>query len=513
MSARNVLFICVDQWRGDSLGLLGHPAALTPHLDALAGEGVLFRNHYGQAAPCGPARASLLTGQYAMNHRVTANGIALSTRHPTLASEVRRIGMDPQLIGYTSTLPDPVKTHAGDPRWSEIGDVMEGWNTFAHFDEVDFRNYFGWVASRGYALPADPFHVFHPAHGAKGATAAPCVIPAEHSDTAWSGEHTLEFLRGARVTRPGRPWLLHAGFFRPHPPFIAPAPWHAVVPEAAIPAPVRAASLEAEAAQHPMLAQWLATQKQSSYFEDATGLTAALSDDEIALTRRAYYGLIAEIDDWVGRIVAALKDGGEWDRTLIVFTSDHGEQLGDHRLLGKLGWFDQSYHLPLIIRDPQGTTGRIVEAFSEAVDIMPTILDWLGIAVPASCDGTSLMPWLRGETPATWRSEVHYEFDLRGGWPEPSALPKQAGAEAGPMAALRTADWKYVHMPGLPPVLYDLRADPGETRNVAGEPAYRDLLLTATARMLDWRMTHEEIGHTDVVATPAGMVARATPRG
>ncbi len=512
MSARNVLFICVDQWRGDSLGLLGHPASLTPNLDALAREGVLFRNHYGQAAPCGPARASLLTGQYVMNHRVTANGIALSTRHPTLASEVRRIGMDPQLIGYTSTLPDPVKTHAGDPRWSEIGDVMEGWNTFAHFDEVDFRNYFGWVASRGHALPADPFHVFHPQSGPKGATAGPAIIPAAHSDTAWSGEHTLEFLRGARVTRPGRPWLLHAGFFRPHPPFIAPAPYNAKVPPASIPAPLRAASVAAEGAQHPMLALWLATQKQSSYFEDAQGRVAELSDAEITLTRQAYYGLIAEIDDWIGRIVAELKDSGEWDRTLIVFTSDHGEQLGDHRLLGKIGWFDQSYHLPLIIRDPDGAKGRVVEQFSEAVDLMPTVLDWLGIAAPPSCDGTSLLPWLRGGTPDAWRDAVHYEYDLRGGWPEPSPLPPGAGKGAGPMAALRTKDWKYVHMPGLPPVLYDLRADPGETTNLAADPAHRTLLLAATQRMLSWRMSHEEVGHGDVVATPAGLVPRTTYR-
>ncbi len=508
---KHVLFICVDQWRGDSLGILGHPAARTPHLDALARDGVMFTAHWGQAAPCGPARASMLTGQYVMNHRVTANGVPLDHRHPNLATEVRRIGMDPQIIGYTTTIPDPVKTHPNDPRYSEIGDIMAGWQVFAHFDEVDLRNYFGWVASRGVALPDNPFALWHPDTGPCGPTAAPSVVGAEASDTAWTGEHGLAFLRGVKISRAERPWLLHLGFLRPHPPFIAPAPYHDLIPTADIPAPLRAASAAEEAAQHPVLAHWLASQQQASYFEGASGTVAAISDAGIALTRRAYYGLIAEIDDWIGRILAELKSTGLYEDTLIVFTSDHGEQLGDHRLLGKIGWFDQSYHLPLIIRAPGGPRGRVVDAFTESVDLMPTILDWLGQDIPAACNGVSLLPWLKGETPSLWRQEVHFEYDLRGGWPQPSALPPGTPPEAGPMAALRTKDWKYVHLPGFSPVLYDLRADPGETRNVAAEPAYAPLLLEATQRLLSFRMSFAAVDHTHRVATPTGQVARRIP--
>lgn len=509
--ARNVLFICVDQWRGDCLGLLGHPAARTPNIDALARDAVTFTSHWGQAAPCGPARASMLTGLYVMNHRVTANGVPLDARHANLATEVRRFGMDPQLIGYTTTIPDPVKHPPGDPRFSEIGDVMEGWQVFAHFDEVDYRNYFGWVSGRGYQLAADPFEVWHPATGAPGPTAEACQVPAAHSDTAWTGEHGLAFLRGAAVSRPERPWLLHLGFLRPHPPFIAPAPYHALVPDADIPAPLRAVSREAEAAQHPVLAHWLQMQKQSSYYEGGSGKAAELSDHDILLTRRAYFGLIAEVDDWVGRIIAKLKEIGQYDDTLIIFTSDHGEQLGDHRLLGKIGWFDQSYHLPLIIRDPDGPRGRRVEAMTESVDLMPTILEWLGRPVPPAVNGASLVPWLRGEAPAAWRDAVNFEYDLRGGYPEALPLPDGTPAEAGPMSVLRTRDWKYVHLPGFDPVLYDLRADPGEMRNVAGDPARAGLLATAMRRMLDFRLTHADVGHTHVVATPGGLVERTYP--
>jgi arylsulfatase A-like enzyme len=338
----------------------------------------------------------------------------------------------------------------------------------------------------------------------------PAQIPAALSDTAWSGEHALDFLR---TTRPDRPWLLHLGFFRPHPPFAAYAPYDAAVPDDAIAPPLRAPTLEAEAAQHPMLAHWLASQDCGSYFQGASGRVATLSDHEVLLTRRAYFGLIAEIDDWIGRVLASLRDAGRYDDTLIIFTSDHGEQLGDHRLLGKLGWFDQSFHLPLIVRDPsQGAVhGRVVQKFTEAVDLMPTILDWLELEIPPACDGVSLLPWLRGETPAQWRDAAHFEFDLRGGWPDPARMDGAIPEDAGPMVAMRTDHWKYVHFTGLPPVLYDLAADPGEMRNVAAEPSYRGLLAEAAQRMLSWRIAHADIAMTRQCATPAGLAQRATP--
>lgn len=505
--AKNVLLIIADQWRGDSLGVLGHAASLTPNLDALACDGVLFRNHYGQSAPCGPARASLLTGQYVMNHRVVANGVPLDARHPTLAGIARAGGIDAAMIGYTTTTPDPRTTARDDLRFAEIGHVMDGFRVFAHLDEVDFRNYFGWIATRGGSLPADPTDIWLPITGKPGPTIAASGVDAAHSDTAWSGEHALEFLR---TTRAERPWLLHLGFYRPHPPFVAPAPYNTIVPEHAIPAPVRAAEEADEAAAHPMLAHWLASQRQGSYFHGADGRVASLSDADIVSTRRAYYGLIAELDVWIGRVLEELRRTGQYDNTLIIFTSDHGEQLGDHRLLGKLGWFDQSYHLPLIIRHPDGVRGRVVNAFTEAVDVMPTVLDWLDLATPGTCNGTTLGPWLAGAAPA-WRDAVHFEYDLRGGWPHPASLPSHVSLEVGPMAAMRTDRWKYVHFTGLPPILYDLTQDPHELRNVAGDPAYRGVLLEAVQRMLSWRMAHVDVGLTAVVASPDGLIERALP--
>jgi arylsulfatase A-like enzyme len=504
---KNVLFIIADQWRGDCLGFLGHPAVVTPNLDRLARRGVTFTNHFGQSAPCGPARASMLTGLYVMNHRVVANGVPLDARHATLPMTLRHAGYDPCLVGYTTTVPDPRTTTSHDTRFREWGEVMEGWRVFAHFDEKEWRNYFVWARGKGETLPAEPKTWLGPRDDPPGPTAGPARIPAAVSDTAWSAEKTIEFLR---ARDPDRPWVLHCGFFRPHPPFAAPAPWHDVVPLDRVPPAIPAPD---DAAPHPLLAHWLRTQSRASYFQGAAGTVQPLSAEEIALTRRAYYGLIAEVDDAIGQILRVLEETGQADDTLIIFTADHGEQLGDHGLLGKLGWFDQSYHLPLIIADPaaQEGHGRRVEAFTEAVDLMPTILDQLGVDVPRACDGMSLAGWLGGGTPAAWRDSVQFEFDIKGGWPDPARSPLGLGVDQAGLCGMRTADWKYVHFAALPPVLYDLRSDPMETRNVAADPAYAPLLAEAAARMLSWRMRHADRTLTHLCATPDGLADRRGP--
>lgn len=120
---KNVLLIVVDQWRGDTLPMLGHPLIKTPNIEALANQGVTFANHFTQAVPCGPGRASLLTGLYMMNHRAVQNTIPLDARHTNLAIEVRKAGYEPALVGYTTTTPDPRETAAQNPRFKVLGSV------------------------------------------------------------------------------------------------------------------------------------------------------------------------------------------------------------------------------------------------------------------------------------------------------------------------------------------------------------------------------------------------------
>ena len=153
---KNVLLIVVDQWRGDTLPMLGHPIVKTPHIAALAAQGVTFARHYTQAVPCGPGRASLLTGLYMMNHRAVQNTIPLDARHTNLAFELRKGGYDPALVGYTTTTPDPRVVSSEDPRFTVLGADMEGWHPVGSWG-MKMEAYFSWVASQGFALPDNPW--------------------------------------------------------------------------------------------------------------------------------------------------------------------------------------------------------------------------------------------------------------------------------------------------------------------------------------------------------------------
>src|SRR6516165_7090172 len=148
----NVLLIVVDQWRADCVPFLGTRHLRTPNLDRLCREGVTFANHVTVTVPCGPARASLLTGLYQMNHRAVQNTVPLDARHKNLALALREIGYDPALIGYTTTTPDPRQTSPRDSRFTVLGDIMDGFRSVGAF-EPNMDGYFGWVAHKGFQLP------------------------------------------------------------------------------------------------------------------------------------------------------------------------------------------------------------------------------------------------------------------------------------------------------------------------------------------------------------------------
>jgi arylsulfatase A-like enzyme len=167
----------------------------------------------------------------------------------------------------------------------------------------------------------------------------------------------------------------------------------------------------------------------------------------------------------------------------------------------------------LIVRVPDGGAhGRQVDRFTEAVDVMPTILDWLGCEVPIACDGESLMPFCRGDDVSFWRSEAHYEFDFRDVLTEAPQRALGLRMEQCCLAAIRDGHWKYVHFPTLPALLFDLENDPGEFRNLAADLAYAPRVLEYAQKLLSWRMEHSERTLTGMQAGPNGLKSRREPR-
>ena len=511
----NILLICADQWRWDCMSGLGHPNLRTPNIDALAKDGVLCTNHVGQCTPCGPSRTSLLTGLYLMNHRSGRNGTPLDARHTNVALEARKAGYDPSLFGYTDTSPDPRGKHPNDPALTAYDEgVLPGFRAPLHLPE-DMGEWVAELISRGYDFPNGRDDVFRPKRdfakpADRGFRYIPTEFPAADSETAYLTDKFLKWL----LVRGQKPWFAHFVFFRPHPPLIAPAPYNDAVHPADVAMPVRAATPEIEALQHPMLGYELARlNRPGAYDEHSINNLITADELEIRQTRATYYGLVDEVDHHVGRIIDHLKATGQYDRTLIILTSDHGEMLGDHFVWGKEIYFDPSFHLPCIIRDPSReadhTRGQQVDALTQAIDVMPTILDWIGLPVPRTCDGASLMPFLRDGEPAGWRDAVYFEHDFRDVRDQRPEIRLGITSDQCCYAVVRDKRYKYVHFAALPPLLFDIAADPHEINNLAEDAAYATVMLKYARKMLDWRLTSAERTMTNMHLGSGGLYERS----
>jgi arylsulfatase A-like enzyme len=471
----NVLFITLDQFRGDCLGVAGHPVVRTPGLDELAADGARFTRHYSQAAPCAPGRAALYTGMYQMNNRVVANGTPLDARFDNVALAARRAGYAPALFGYTDQGVDPRTVAADDPRLSQWEGVLPGFDWVLNLDEAH-APWMEWLRSLGYD-ETDPIRALATEH----------TRPEEHSVSTFTTDRFFGWLD----EQPDAGWFAHLSFLRPHPPFSAAGRFNEMYDPAECPAPI-----PPPADRHPLHDVFL-----------VNGASAAPADAaKVQRIRARYYGMISEVDAQLARIWQRLRERGEWDNTLIVVTSDHAEHIGDYGLLGKLGWFDVSYHILGIIRDPSRPAGRgvVVDEFTENVDIFPTLCEAMGVAVPLQCDGVALQPFLDGGTPDSWRDAAHYEWDWRDFYIHAGAVPDELSdrqLERQNLAVRRSKDRAYVQFGDGSWRCYDLAADPTWHTEITDA----SVVLTEAQAMLVWRAEHADRQLTGMLLQRGGI--------
>ena len=471
----NVLFITLDQFRGDSLSCAGHPVVQTPNLDRLAAHGVRFARHYSQAAPCAPGRASLYTGMYQMSHRVVANGTPLDARFDNVAHAARRGGYEPALFGYTDTGIDPrLVEDPDDPRLSTYEGKLAGFDHELPLPE-SADAWVTWLNELGYDTSG----------GALELLARENERPVEHGISTFQTDRLIEW-----IERQAGPWFAHSSYLRPHPPYMAAGHFAGMYDPATLPPPVPMAG---DGARHPFHDVLLG-------IRDA----AAPADPEMLGHLRAqYFGMISEVDAQLGRLWAALERLGHWDNTVIIVTSDHGEQLGDQGLKGKVGFFDSSFHIVGIVRDPSHVDvhGTVVGEFTENVDLLPTIAEVIGIEVPAQCDGHSLMPFVRGVNCA-WRTAAHYEFDWRDAFIRMGVTDRSL--EERNLVVLRTRREAYVQFGDGSWRCFDLAADP-TWRTEITDPAR---VLALAQEMLVWRQRHTDRTMTGMLLDRGGIGRR-----
>jgi len=507
-SRKNVLFILIDQFRADCLSgaLSGHVDL--PNIHALAQQAVSFENHFSVTNPCGPARASILTGQYAMNHRSVRNGTPLADDTANIAGEMIKAGYDPLLFGYTDTSRDPRGKAADDPVLQTYEEVLPGFT-----EALEMRLDHGsapWQAdlrAKGYDLPHyKDFYIPKSPDPARAPRADdPAFYRAEDSDTAFL---TNRFIAHMHARTPA-PWFALLTYIRPHPPLVAPAPYNRMYQGSTLPLPQRMATPKAEQAVHPLLAILRQRPPMESFVKGCDGQISSTRDSDIQMLRALYLGLATEVDHHIGRIIAFLKDSGQYDNTVIVLAADHGEMLGDHHMWGKSHVYDPAFRVPLIIRDPSNTTqnGQKVTALTESIDLAPTILDMVGRTAPHSMDGRSLTGFLTATPPQHWKDCVHLELDF-GEPDQPTAAQNllRLDLHDSNLAILREHRFKLVHInAGLPPLLFDLETDPYEMTNLAPDPAHAATLLRLTQKLLNHRMRHMNHTLSDMKITANGV--------
>ncbi len=493
----NILFIMADQLRWDYLGCTGHPHIKTPRIDALARRGAILSRTYIQAPVCGGSRMSFYSGRYSITHGASYNNFPLRIDEWTIGDYLRPHGYRSVLVGKTHFKPDTEAmkrlgidpgTNPGLPYW------QCGFEPFERDDglhpEVDGKlagadpAYNRYLRQLGYS-GENPWHSWaNSAEGPDGEIVSgwsmrnarlPARIPEKHSETAYMTDRALAFLAQAGDA----PWCLHLSYIKPHWPYLAPAPYHAMYgPEQVIPAN----RSEAErSSPHPVMSAFMAHEESVNFARDDVR-------DTVIPT---YMGLISQFDHHVGRIVDHLEATGEINNTIVVVTSDHGDYLGDHWLGEKDLFHEEIVRIPMIVVDPRpeadATRGTMIEAFVESIDLAPTFLDWAGgVPQPHRLEGVSIRPLLAGEVPTAWRDAVFCDsnFAIRHAR---RTLGLEVPEARGFM--VRTQRWKYVHFPKHPPQLFDLASDPQELQDLGTSVAHAGVRAEMKDRLLEWALS------------------------
>jgi len=460
----NILWICTDQQRYDTIGALGNPHVHTPNLDRLAAEGVAFTHAFCQSPICTPSRASFLTGMYPSTIHACTNGNDVwAGAAPLISKLLADAGYDTGLAG---------KLHlAGahgriEPRGDDGYRVFE-WSHHPHNDWPEGHAYADWLRSRGY----DPDRV----------KSHPEALPVELHQTMWCAERAIAFIEGAG----DQPWLMSVNPFDPHAPFDPPAEILRRFDPETLPDPL---FRESDLACQARLA--------AVDFQNPARRPHEFSARQV---KAAYYAMIELLDMAVGRMLETLERLGQRERTLIIFTSDHGEMLGDHGLLLKgCRFYEGLVRVPLIIAWPGHIpAGLVSDALVELTDLMPTVAEACGLPIPERVQGRSLLPLLTGRAdPHHHRDFVRCEYYRV---LNPDAPGREGLFEGSYATMIRDRRHKLVVYHGHPlGELFDLTADPGEFDNLWDNPADADIRFDLLKRNFDALAFAVDIGPKQV---------------
>ncbi len=410
----NIVFICSVQHCHKYNGYAGHPIVKTPNLDRIAERGVFFNNAYSGNPVCVPARASLMTGMYASDSNSFCNSTVWDGSHPVWGTGLTEAGYDCRATG---------KMDLNDDFSTGFQEIKTG---HGHRHNPDITSLFRRPV--GYRMSERP--------GVDGG-----ARDKRHNDV-FLAERTINFIRSESRSL-DQPWCFYTGFNLPHPKFAALREYYEMYPVDQVDMPfIPPDYLEN---QHLMF-------QELRHFKRIATL---ISEDRIRRARAAYYGMITELDEYVGRLWNELEQTGQLENTIFIYTSDHGESLGEHGLWYKNNLYDNAANIPLVIAGPGIPEGRIVDTPVAHVDLAYTILELAGAETPSDLRGHSLLPLMEGEPgdhPGFAYSESHSEGNCTGSF------------------MIRKGNWKYLHFSWYDDLLFNVAEDPGEFNNLIDDP-------------------------------------------
>ncbi len=436
----NIVLVTGDHLRWDHVAANGNEAIITPNMDHLVRNGVTFRSHFTVGVACAPNRASLMTGRYPNAHGVISNGIKMPSDERTLTHVLRDAGYYTGKMGKLHFWPHKDRNHR-EPHPPYGFHQMRISDEPGPYDDAYGR----WLWAQGKEvreqarvnMPGDrPRFEYYVFEGEDRTTHA-----------SWVATETITFIEDTLARHPGRPFFVHAGFYAPHPPLNPPASSLEQYRGRPLP-PRRFAADEAEHLPRRLAATMTAFLRTPEETWDAY--------------RRHFYAMVTHLDENIGRIVSAVQRAGVGERTLFVITSDHGDYLGDHNLLSKSARpYDGALRIPLILSGPGVPANVAIDELAEIVDVMPTLLDMLGIEAPKGNQGASLVPVMAGKP---GRDLIYMQ-----------GISNQM---------IRTKAAKYWIDQNGEEVLFDYSSDPYEIRNVAQDEGHANLLAKMRVQLL-----------------------------
>ncbi|NLS12150.1 sulfatase-like hydrolase/transferase [Vibrio sp. SM6] len=445
----NILLLFTDQQRKDSLGCYGNEQAVTPNVDALAEQGAKFDHYFTQAPICGPSRVSLLSGRYASSHGIGCNGPVVPENLLTIQKRLKPYGYKTANFGKLHFLPHSFRDHREfHPDY--------GFDEYVISDEPGCYDdpYTEWVKQQApeqlqavrTALPSQAKRFGKPEYSdRKRDPETPFIFDGDErlTHSSFVTELTKDFIQRHAESRD--PFFCIAGYYAPHAPVNPPARFLDLYRQEEMPLPKIGAN------------------------EVVMEKLRGISDTEWQEIRRHYMALVSHVDDCVGQVIATLKESGQYDDTIIVFVSDHGEYLGDHGRVQKgMPGEDVITNVPFIIHYPKGIRPQACTELVESVDWLPTMLELAGIPIARDLQGTSLAPLLRGETDEHKSLIITEQF-------EPNGLRQ---------VSVRDYQYRYYCDSDGKELLFDLTADPAELESVADLPQYQAALSQMRFKML-----------------------------